>query len=479
MPVSNTGWTRRGVLAGMVGAGMGSAGAALIAPVPLRAAGPTPILLEAKASGLAQLLDPPGPKTAIWGYDGNVPGPVLKVKQGEEIFVRFKNSLPGPSSVHWHGIRIANAMDGAVPLTQGPVQPGATFDYRFVCPDAGSYWYHPHVHEFEQLARGLAGALIVEEKQPIKVDQDLVLLIKDYRIEADGTLAESFGTLFDKAHAGRLGNVITVNGAHEGIFAVKSGERVRARLINASNSRVLKLNIPRVSPKIIAVDGQPVSPRELYAGGVDLPPGGRIDLVIDMMEAPGGSLELLEVTRDPIRIAVFAHHPSERARAEPLVAPIVLASNPVQEPKVGPDALYVPLVMTGGAMSPIKGAMVHGQHVAMRELITQHGLVWAFNGVADMAHGEPLFRVARGRTVVINIDNDTRWPHAMHTHGHHVRVLKRSGREIDPYLWDTILMDPGEKADVAFVADNPGKWVIHCHMIEHMLSGMMAWFEVT
>lgn len=471
---SDTAWTRRRVLAGAGAAGV----AALARPARLLAAEPAPIILEARASGMAQLLDPPGPRTAIWGYEGRVPGPVLRAKQGEELFVRFKNNLTEPSSVHWHGIRIANAMDGAVPLTQQAVPPGGTFDYRFVCPDAGTYWYHPHTHEFQQLARGLAGALIVEERQPIKVDQDLVLLVKDYKVEADGTLAENFGTLFDKAHAGRIGNVITVNGEHEAVLPVKSGERVRARLINASNSRVLKLNIPRVSPKIIAIDGQPIPPRELYAGGVDLPPGGRIDLVIDMLEAPGGKLELVEITRDPVRIAVFDHHPNEKARSEPLVSPIALAANPVPEPKPGPDALVVPLAMTGGAMSLIKGANVHGQHVPMQELIAKHGLIWAFNGAADMGHADPLFRVARGRTVVISIDNDTRWPHAMHTHGHHFRVVKRSKREVDPYFWDTLLMDPGEKADIAFVADNPGKWMIHCHMIEHMLSGMMAWFEV-
>lgn len=474
MRAANTALTRRAMLVGS-----GAAGAGLVLkPSLLRAEQANPIVLEAKASGTAQLLDPPGPTTAIWGYEGRVPGPVLRVKQGEELLVRFKNSLAEPSSVHWHGIRIANAMDGAVPLTQEAVPPGGTFNYRFVCPDAGTYWYHPHVHEFQQLARGLAGALIVEEKEPIKVDQDLVLLIKDYKVEADGTLSENFGTLFDKAHAGRIGNVITVNGLHEAVLPVKSGERIRVRLINSSNSRVLKLNIPRVSPKIIAIDGQPIPPRELYAGGFDLPPAGRLDLVVDIPAAPGTKLELLEATRDPVRIAVFDVHPTQTARPEPLVAPIALQSNPVGEPKPGPEALRVPLLMTGGAMSQIKGAMVHGQHVPMQEMVAKHGLLWAFNGVADMGHGEPLFKVARGRTVVIAIDNDTRWPHAMHTHGHHFKVLRRTKRDADPYFWDTLLVDPGEKVDIAFLADNPGKWVLHCHMIEHMLSGMMTWFEV-
>lgn len=475
MSVSNSIVTRRRVLTGM-----SAASACLIArPYPIGAGDPPPVVVEARATGIAQLLDPPGPTTAVWGYDGRVPGPVLRVKQGEQAFFRFKNSLAEPSSVHWHGIRIDNAMDGAVPLTQKPVMPGETFDYKFVCPDAGTYWYHPHMHEFQQLARGLAGALIVEEREPIKVDQDLVLLIKDYKVEADGTLTENFGTLFDKAHAGRIGNVITVNGAHEAIFPVRSGERVRVRLINASNSRVLKLNIPRLSPKIVAIDGQPIPPRELYAGGIDLPPAGRIDLVVDMLEAPGSKLELVEITRDPIRIAVFDYHATEVARPQPLVAPLALPPNPVGEPKPGPDALRLPLLMAGGAMSQMKGAMVHGHHVPMQEMIAKHGLLWAFNGVADMGHADPLFRVARGRTVVLEIDNDTRWPHAMHTHGHHFKVLKRTKREADPYFWDTLLMDPGEKVDIAFLADNPGKWMLHCHMIEHMLSGMMAWFEVT
>ena len=115
----------------------------------------------------------------------------------------------------------------------------------------------------------------------------------------------------------------------------------------------------------------------------------------------------------------------------------------------------------------------------MEELLAKYGLVWAFNGEARVGHGEPLFKVARGRTVVIKMLNDTRWDHAMHVHGHHFKVLTRSIRERDDYLWDTILMEPAEAAEIAFAADNPGKWMLHCHMLEHQLAGMMTWFEVT
>jgi FtsP/CotA-like multicopper oxidase with cupredoxin domain len=427
--------------------------------------------------GEAQLLDPPDPKTSIWGYGGRTPGPTLRVPQGGELQVRFRNSLSKPSTIHWHGIRIDNAMDGVGHLTQHPVEPGETFDYRFRCPDAGTFWYHPHMHEPEQLARGLCGALIVEEPAPPQVDQDLLLVIGDWRLGDDGRLHEaSFGALHDKAHAGRLGNTITVNGDPVGIFPVRRHERLRLRLVNTANARVLRLLLERAAPKIIAIDGQPITPREIYVGGFDLPPGGRMDLVLDVLGEAGAVLSLTEVSRERLEIARLEIGTGASARTGPLAAPIALAPNPVPMPDMT-NLLPIELAMAGGAMGTMQGAMVDGEHLALRELVRKHGYVWSFNGVAGMPT-EPLFRAPRGRTVAIRMINDTRWPHAMHVHGYHFKVIARSVREPDGYWWDTLLLAPAETATIAFLADNPGKWMLHCHMLEHQAGGMMTWFEV-
>jgi FtsP/CotA-like multicopper oxidase with cupredoxin domain len=194
---------------------MGAAAFTLGTRVIRRAKAGEPMQLRAMP-GSARLAPAEAPETPIWGYEGGTPGPLLRVRQGKRITRLFRNQLPQASTIHWHGIRIANAMDGVPELTQEPVAPGGEFLYDFTVPDAGTYWYHPHNRTWEQMARGLYGALIVEEASPPEVDRDEVLLIDDWRLAADASIHESFGAMMDWSHAGRLGNWATVNG--EGSF---------------------------------------------------------------------------------------------------------------------------------------------------------------------------------------------------------------------------------------------------------------------
>ena len=182
--------------------------------------------------GSAPLRGADAAPTPIWGYDGTVPGPLLRVKRGAEIKVRLTNGLAEPTSVHWHGVRIANAMDGVAPLTQKPVEPGQSFDYRFKLPDAGTFWYHPHVNAARQLDRGLYGLLIVDEPEPVAVDRDVALVLDDWRLSARGAQIEENGT----AH-------FTVNGTPAFDVAVKTNERLRLRLINATGARMMAIRI--------------------------------------------------------------------------------------------------------------------------------------------------------------------------------------------------------------------------------------------
>lgn len=457
--------------------GAAAFGGALLIPAMSRTAraGEKPVILEAKP-GTARLLDDRPVETDIWGYSGQVPGPVLRVKRGEEVWFRLVNRLPQPTTIHWHGIRIDNAMDGVAHLTQHAVEPGESFDYRFTVPDAGTYWYHPHHLSWEQVAHGLYGALIVEEDEPPDVDQDLFLIADDWRLREDGQIdTDSFGNLHDIAHAGRLGNVLTLNGQPMGQIPVKSGERIRLRLLNSCNARILSLRFEDTEARLIALDGQPVEPVELADGKVEIAPAQRADLLMTMTGDPGSRSAITEISNDRLVAGHFVYH--ESARVERERAPIRLPDNAIAAPDMN-DTLSIDLVMGGGAMGQLQEAAYKGGILSLRDLAQRHGMVWALNGVAGMPE-KPLFSVPRGRSVSVRIVNESRWPHAMHFHGHHFREMSPAGGG-KPGPWrDTILLERIETRTVSFVADNPGKWMIHCHMLEHQAGGMGTWFEVT
>ena len=461
--------TRRAVLQGA---------AVSLLPLPAMAVAAPPRILRA-APALAPVAAPEHAETRVWGYDGSVPGPTLRVRQGDTLHVRFENGLPQPSSIHWHGLRLDNAMDGVAGLTQPPVPPGGSFDYSFTAPDAGTFWYHPHFRSWEQMARGLYGALIVEEPAPPAVDRDLVLMFDDWRIDEAGQVDEaSLGSMMDASHAGRLGNWLTVNGRSRPEIAVAKGERLRLRLVNAANSRILSLAFEDHLVQVIAIDGQPVAPYPAEHGVVVLAPAQRVDLIVDAGLDPGSRTAILAVSaRDRLESAYLAYDRARVRRESPSAAPIRLPDNPLPKRLDLDGAKVVDLVMEGGAMGRMGAATFRGRRLGIREL-AQQGMIWAFNGVAGRTD-TPLLEVPRGRTVAIDMINDTGWPHAMHLHGHHFRVVWRNGKVTPGEPWrDTVLLDRGEKARIAFVADNPGKWLFHCHMLEHQAAGMSTWISV-
>ncbi len=422
-----------------------------------------------------------GQGTAIWGYDGRSPGPLLRGRQGDTLRLRLVNQLPQPTSIHWHGVRVPNAMDGVSGLTQDAVPPGGQFDYEFALPDAGTYWYHTHSRSWEQLARGLYGVLVVDEPDPPQVDRDLVFVIDDWRLDQSGAIHEaSFGQIRDWAHAGRLGNWVTVNGESEHRFAVRSGDRIRLRVLNAANARVMTLAFPKHDPVVIAYDGQPVAPTALAGSPLRVAPGQRVDLMVDLGLEPGLVSPILEVSDDdqPVPVAHLDYLAEPAWRRDPLPPITAPAPNPIRTDLDLDNAVTAELLMEGGAMGRMASAMLDGRRMGMRELAAA-GRVWAFNGVAGMPD-RPLLRTEVGRTVVIDLVNETRWPHAMHLHGTHFTVIRRNGDPVDGGPWrDTELLDPGRRATIAFVADSPGKWLFHCHMLEHHAGGMVTWIEIT
>ena len=246
-----------------------------------------------------QLLPEKYGKTRIWGFEGIAPGPEIRVTQGTRIQRRLVNNLPDATSTHWHGIRIDNAMDGVAGLTQDAIAPGASFDYDFTVSDAGTYWYHAHNRSFEQVARGLHGALIVDEPDPLDIDREEVLILDDWLVDPEtAQIADTFGAMHDLSHAGRLGNYITTNGQYNLAKQVKRHDRLRLRLINASNARVFQLALDGLEGWIVALDGMPLTQPMKVEGPFLLAPAQRIDLIADVTAETGGAGHIMQIDRN-------------------------------------------------------------------------------------------------------------------------------------------------------------------------------------
>jgi FtsP/CotA-like multicopper oxidase with cupredoxin domain len=441
--------------------------------------------LTPHAKSDASLVGAPYAATKVWSYDGSVPGPEIRLKQGERLKVVVENRLAVDTTVHWHGIRTPFGMDGVSHLTQKPIAPGGRFVYEFDVPDAGTYWYHPHERGFEQVARGLYGALIVEEPEPVKVDRDITWVLDDWRLKRDAQIDGNFDNRMDMSHGGRLGNTVTVNGRVMKSFPVRAGERIRLRLINVANARHFALEFAGHSPKIIALDGQPVTPHEPADGRIVLGPAMRADVIIDMSGAPEQKFSVTDrfYQRQEYRLLdlVYDKAPPLRAhplRAHPLDAPIVLARNTMPEPDLK-SARRHEITFGGGMMGRMRGGMLGGEQLDIREMM-RRGKMWVVNGVASTGNVmDPMLTLTRGSSYILTMDNDTAWHHPIHLHGHAFRVIARNGKPTRFSEWrDTVLMAPGEKVDIAFVADNPGDWLFHCHILEHMAGGMVAVIRV-
>lgn len=411
-------------------------------------------------------------KTKVWGFDGTVPGTEIRIAQGARVQRRFVNDLPQASSVHWHGIRIDNAMDGVPGLTQAVVAEGQSFHYDFIAPDAGTYWYHSHNQSWEQVARGLYGPLIVEEETPPDVDRDLTWMIDDWRLDDTAQIAGGFGAMHDNSHAGRLGNFVTVNGDADLRLEAKTNERLRLRLINTANARILTLGFKGASGMVVALDGMPLeTPEPLQQ--IVLAPAQRADVIVDITGKAGDGAVLYMQDRETAYSLVEILIRGEM-RSSPLGPILPLPPNPQTVFGDLNAARVVPLLMEGGAMGGLRTATLRGKPLPIRELAAS-GFVWALNGNADLPEA-PLLVANVGETIRLPLTNQTAFPHGMHLHGHHFREIHADGR-LGPYR-DTLLVNRGETREIAFVADNPGKWLLHCHMLGHQAAGMKTWMEV-
>ena len=448
-----------------------AASAAGVLPGNVRAAAGT--VSQSLIPGPAQLniVGAPHPSTTVWCYNGAVPGPVLHARQGDRLKVTVTNRLAEPTTVHWHGLRVPNAMDGVPYVTQPPIAPGADFDYDFTLADAGTYWYHPHFNSSVQVGRGLAGALIIEEPSPPRVDRDLVWVLDDWRLDRKAAIAANFAHPHDLTHAGRIGNTATLNGRVRDTVAVRAGERLRLRLINVANARVFGLRFEGLKPRIIALDGHPVAPHAPPGDMVVLAPAQRADVILDLTGAPGSRSRVIDAyyRRAAYRLVDLAYGDQTPLRKTPADWPVALKPNPLAEPKLD-GAAYHKVMLEGGAMS----AMLARRFRANRN--TRE--FWFMNGAAmtEMkTKAKPLLTLKRNTSHVLDLVNDTRFEHPMHLHGHAFRVLAVNGKPAPHKPWrDTVLVPPQGSARIALQADNPGDWMFHCHVLEHQAAGMMG-----
>jgi FtsP/CotA-like multicopper oxidase with cupredoxin domain len=440
--------TRRAVLAAV---GLGAARLVLPSAAVGESSQPPTVaggfrLLAARPVG-ARLRGEDGPETPVWSFAGAVPGPVLRVRHGRGLKVRLENGLPQPVGVHWHGIRTRNALDGVPSLTQVPVEPGASIDYQFEPPDAGTFWYRAHGLASARAARGLHGLLIVEESEPPDVDRDAALLLDAWRLDADGAL---------KARAAGAGDlIVTANGARLADLAVRTNERVRLRLLNAS-AEVMTVRIERHSATVMAIDGQPASPFVARAGRLRLGPGNRADLFVDALLEPGASAPVvLETGHGDVPVARLSYLPDPPLRPVPRPEPAALPANSLPARMDFAHALKLALAVE--SIAPANSA-----------------------GAAPSERGGPLFTVKRGRAVILGLRNATDLVHVVHVHGHAVRLLDNLDDGWKPFWLDTLPIEGGQTARIAFVADNPGKWQLEAAALgrdEPSAGG--AWFEVT
>lgn len=406
--------------------------------------------LEAR---LADVEIRPGVKTRAWTYDGGVPGPTIRAKVGDELVVHFKNSLPEATTIHWHGVRVPNAMDGA----GGPsIAAGATFEYRFRLPDAGTYWYHPHVHSAAQVGYGLYGALIVEDPGEPWFGDEATIVLSDVGLLEDGTIGDATlgGPIADLF--GREGDPMLANGKVAPTIHARAGRPQRWRLVNAAKSRYFQLVMEGHVFHRIGGDGglreSPVDTARLL-----LVPGERADVVVVPKGAPGAVLPLRWVPFDRGYGSAFARDPETV-----LSVRIDAAAEQSAQP--------LPTRLRSIAPISLEGAL--RRRVEFTQMEEGGTTVFGIDG-ARFPAGEPL-RAKVGDTDVWEVVNSTDWNHPFHLHGFFFQVLGNDG--VPEGEWkDTIDVPKKESRSlVVRYDDRPGAWMFHCHILDHADLGMMS-----
>lgn len=423
-----------------------------------------------------------GATLPLWTF-GDRFAPIVRMRLGDRLVTRLENKLPRAgehTSIHWHGVRLPHDQDGVPYISQPPVEPGAHWDYAFTPPDAGTFFFHTHCNTVEQLGRGLAGILIVDGDAAEPFDADETLLLKDWRIAEDGRFLPFFTS--DGANKrGSFGTVRSCNGATNPTVRLPASGDVRLRIVNVDTARVMMLGISGAEAYVIAVDGIacPPFPLETWMAG----PAMRFDVMVRAPKA-GKTAQLLDYfAPSPVALATFEGAGPDLKKAP--FAPRALRQGRVPEPDLQ-NAIAMRFAFSAAAgdagLPPPKDAY---EALLMDELCVSVESNWAINKTVwpGRDHSNippPIAELKRGQTYRFELRNTSSVHHPIHIHGHTFKVLKSNKRKRLPaHYSDTVLLAPKERVEVAFVADNPGDWMFHCHLIEHQESGMMSYLRVS
>ncbi|WP_035713150.1 multicopper oxidase family protein [Azorhizobium doebereinerae] len=485
--------SRRSLMLGSAAAGLVSFAPSAIGQVPavdtLPASAPTRRLSLTAQETEAKLLGPDKPATRhVCAYDGEL-FKIVRGRRGTRLIVDFENRLPDPTTVHWHGIRVPYLSDGVAPLTQDVVPPGGRFSYNVPLPDTGLYFFHPHCDETGQVGRGLFALLVVDDEAEDKVrfDAECFIVVKDWRLGDDGQWLE-MSTEDGAANAGTFGNVRATNGQTTAprVEAPAYGD-VRVRTIVADATRVIDLGCDTDDAFMLAVDGQALPPVPFKALPDDvwrMGPAMRLDMQV-RMPGPGQEVKIYDYrSSEPYLLTTLVavdkgKHPSPlKAKALPpprVPLPDVRKAKKLEfliQMAAGPTIVSPSLP----ADDPLSKALVNSLCVGK----TTHWAIsrdsWAAGDALRLP--PPLARLDNGASYIVSMTNVTKHMHPMHLHGHVFRVLSHSKKPKMPqYLADTVIVEPNETVDIAFKAVS-GNWVFHCHILEHMDTGLMGWFKV-
>ena len=401
------------------------------------------------------------------------PPPVLRIRQGRPFAAEVTNGLPDYTALHWHGIRLPNEMDGVPYLTQIPMGQGDRFRYAFTPQDAGTYWYHPHCMTMDQMARGLTGVLVVEEEEEPGFDADLALNLRDFRLGDDGRFLELY-TPRGAARSGTFGGVRTANWQTDFIEDKPAGSLLRLRLVATDTTRIYRLFFTGAEGRIIAWDGHPLNvpvPWPSEAEPLLLSPGQRVDLAFRMPGSEGQEIKVMTLAPGaPRLLARIRAVGSDRGRSLEELAP--LRPNPLQRPDLA-RAQTAEFVF---GWSPEGDAPNDGFCGSMGYTF------WSINRTpwaGDAAPGTgPLATLRLGESYVLRLRNESPNRHPIHLHGLVFLPIRSNKRAVLPNWTDTALLLRDETLEIALVADNPGDWAFHCHVIEHQKTGLAGYIRV-
>lgn len=376
--------------------------------------------------GEAHLLGPKAPATPLYLFGGTLPGPTLRLKRGDSLDLNFQNKLDEPTSVTFGGYPVPSDMLGVPGLGREAVAAGAGTAIGFPLAEPGTYLYAPF--DIGQQARGLAGALVVEEATPPAEDRDLVLVIQDWRLAPD-----------QRIH-------LTVNGSPAPEIAARAGERVRLRLVNATRGLFLPLKLDDHPCWIIAIDGRPAEPFPPSEGRLLMAPGSRVDLLVDLVKPPGALLALaLEMADGEVPLASLAYSSDSALRVNALPAPQALPT------------------LAGVPQPKLSGAATFSLDIGDQP-------------VTEFA-AEPLARVAPGRSVLAQITNRSAGTASVHLYGHAARLLDTLDDGWKPWWHDTVGVAAGKTIRLAFVAGAPGRWPLLARRGGDGVPLALGWFE--